>query len=373
MHPDEARRRHRTACDMTRYSAPCWCPSPATRRVRHPEPKRGDCVSGDPGGLPYEKVQRSPLRGPNGSTRRMATWTATAPGISSRRTPVRLYQGDTLWILRCVRRHRRAVMRVMDRVARHAQDRHAPLRGIPPTALERKVEGGRPRGRTVGLPPSASGGQKAHFHHPTPATPAHSNSVTIQRRGRASYARPASSNSWTASWLFSATATCAARISPSTSARAWDNSSGSPSHHSASDAIASSARSGSPWTYSARYSANDATTRACRRASNGSTASAQWTPVGVCVDILRPLFRACPILPGWALRKRLVRAAAVEKALVAGDLEPSGSRDFSGDRAYRIGRKFRKRRGARRQVISARSCVGKQFGTHADHRDRNAR
>jgi hypothetical protein len=161
--------------------------------------------------------------------------------------------------------------------------------------------------------------------------------------------------------------------SPSTSARARDNSSGSPSHHSASDAIASSARSGSPWTYSARYSANDATTRACRRASNGSTASAQWTPVGVCVDILRPLFRACPILPGWALRKRLVRAAAVEKALVAGDLEPSGSRDFSGDRAYRIGRKFRKRRGARRQVISARSCVGKQFGTHADHRDRNAR
>jgi hypothetical protein len=101
-------------------------------------------------------------------------------------------------------------------------------------------------------------------------------------------ARRASSKSSTASWLFSATAICAPRVSRSTSARACANSPGSPSHHSASDAIASSARSGSPWTYSARYSANDAATRACRRASSCCTASGQFEPVGVCVDILRP-------------------------------------------------------------------------------------
>jgi hypothetical protein len=104
-------------------------------------------------------------------------------------------------------------------------------------------------------------------------------------------ARPASSKSSTASWLFSATAICAPRASRNTSARARANSSGSPSHHSASDAIASSARPGSPWTYSARYSANDAATRACRRASSCCTASGQLEPVGVCVDILRPLRR----------------------------------------------------------------------------------
>jgi hypothetical protein len=65
------------------FRARCRCPSPATRRDRQPEPKRGGVVSGDPGGLPCEKVQRSPRRGPNRSTRRMTTWTATAPGISS--------------------------------------------------------------------------------------------------------------------------------------------------------------------------------------------------------------------------------------------------------------------------------------------------
>jgi len=55
-----------------------------------------------------------------------------------------------------------------------------------------------------------------------------------------------------------------------------------------SDAIASTARLRSPWMPSARYSAKERDERACRRAFSGSMASAQLTPVGVCVDILRP-------------------------------------------------------------------------------------
>src|SRR5215211_3805132 len=113
--------------------------------------------------------------------------------------------------------------------------------------------------------------------------------------GAADYeARPASSNSSMASLLFSATAARALRVSCSTSARACANSSASPSHHSANDAIASSACSGCAWTSSARYSANDATTQACSlfcRASSRCMASGQLEPAGVCVDILRPLRR----------------------------------------------------------------------------------
>jgi hypothetical protein len=118
----------------------------------------------------------------------------------------------------------------------------------------------------------------------------------------------------------------------STSARACANSSGSPSHHSASDAIASSSRSGCLWTSSARYSANDAAARACRRASSCCTASGQLEPVGVCVDILRPLRRNPLRLPRSTRRKQLVRRHGMEKALLGGR---SGTRrpcDFSGDR-----------------------------------------
>jgi hypothetical protein len=97
-----------------------------------------------------------------------------------------------------------------------------------------------------------------------------------------------SSNSSTASWLCSATAACALLLSRSTSARACANSSGSPSHHSANAAIAASARSGSPWTSSAKYSANDATTRACRRPSRDCTASPRSKPVELFVAILHP-------------------------------------------------------------------------------------
>src|SRR5215207_9486374 len=129
----------------------------------------------------------------------------------------------------------------------------------------------------------------------------------LARGQAAGYARLASSKSWTASWLFSAAAFCAPRVSRSTLARACANSSASPSHHSASDAIASSARSGCPWTYSARYSANDATTRACRRASSGCMASGQLKPVGVCVDILRsPLPSSIRVCPKPRNRKRLL-------------------------------------------------------------------
>src|SRR2546421_10920713 len=81
----------------------------------------------------------------------------------------------------------------------------------------------------------------------------------------------------------------ALRVSRRASARACANSPGSPSHHSANDAIASSVRSALPRISSARYSANDATTRARRRASSGCKASAQLKPVGLCVDILAPL------------------------------------------------------------------------------------
>src|SRR5215211_6733953 len=131
--------------------------------------------------------------------------------------------------------------------------------------------------------------------------------------GAADYeARPASSNSSMASLLFSATAARALRVSCSTSARACANSSASPSHHSANDAIASSAWSGCAWTSSARYSANDATTQACslfRRASSRCMASGQLEPVGVCVDILRPLRRNPLRLPEIDAEKTAGREA----------------------------------------------------------------
>jgi hypothetical protein len=146
-------------------------------------------------------------------------------------------------------------------------------------------------------------------------------------------ARPASSKSSTASWLFSATAICAPRASRNTSARARANSSGSPSHHSASDAIASSARPGSPWTYSARYSANDAATRACRRASSCCTASGQLEPVGVCVDILRPPSSQPLEAPrGPRGENSWSGDTSRRRRWLGGDLEPNDLAPLSGNR-----------------------------------------
>jgi hypothetical protein len=176
-------------------------------------------------------------------------------------------------------------------------------------------------------------------------------------------ARPASSNSSTASWLFSATAICAPRASRNTSARARANSSGSPSHHSASDAIASTARSGSPCTYSARYSANDAATRACRRASTCCTASGQLEPVGVRVDILRPLRRNPLRLP----EARAAKTAGQETRRGEG----AGCRSISNQMILRLFleiwftksverrlRRRKRRREFRRGRRETRSCCG---------------
>jgi hypothetical protein len=220
-----------------------------------------------------------------------------------------------------------------------------PLRGIPPTALERTVEGGRPRGRTVGLPPSASGRQMAHLRHPTPATPARRQLSHNQRRGRASYARPASSNSLTASRLFSATAACARCVFRGTSEHVCVNGRGSPSHQRRH--------------YLKRPLAV-AMNVLGHVLSDGQSLSPslQWLQ-GICpVGAGRstrphtPLpSRPCPIFPGWTLRKRLVRAASFEKALVAGGLEPSEPLRFLGEIGRsRIGRKFRKRGGPAREA-----------------------
>jgi hypothetical protein len=134
-------------------------------------------------------------------------------------------------------------------------------------------------------------------------------------------ARPASSNSCTASWLFSATAICAPRVSRSTSARAWTNSLGSPSHHSASAAIASTARSGSPWTYSAKYSANDATTRARRRASSSCTASVRSNPVEESLDILRPFLATVQDFPNQPVENGWSEDPCARSRWLAGDSE----------------------------------------------------
>src|SRR5918994_894356 len=163
----------------------------------------------------------------------------------------------------------------------------------------------------------------------------------LARGQAAGYARLASSKSWTASWLFPATAVCAPRVSRSTLARACANSSGSPSHHSASEAIASSARSGCPWTYSARYSANDATTRACRRDSSGCMASGQLKPVGVCVDILRPLCRpafAFARSPGTEnscsqIARKAITSTKVSRVVQAGTVDAV---DAGGEKAGRV-------------------------------------
>src|SRR5215211_562586 len=164
----------------------------------------------------------------------------------------------------------------------------------------------------------------------------------LARGQSAGYALAASSNSLTASRLFSATSACALsvalRVSRITCARACANSSASPSHHSASEAIASSARSGCPWTSAARYSANDATTRACRRASSGCRASAQSKPVGTWVAILRPLCsRTLRAFPKPRNRKPLLPNRSKGDYVDEG-VESSTSKalDAGGERAGRV-------------------------------------
>jgi hypothetical protein len=94
----------------------------------------------------------------------------------------------------------------------------------------------------------------------------------------ADYARATSSNSSAACRPFSAAAACAPRVSRSTSARARVNSSVSPSHHSACEAIASGARSGCSWTSSADRKRRRARRELCdrrnRRSQNASGTSA---------------------------------------------------------------------------------------------------
>ena len=101
----------------------------------------------------------------------------------------------------------------------------------------------------------------------------------------------------------------ALRTCPAARRRARANSSASPSHHSASEAIASGARSGCSLTSSARYSANDATTRARRRVSSGCTASAQLKPVARVIFDPLSLFNApslCdPAFPGTSAVGRM--------------------------------------------------------------------
>jgi hypothetical protein len=106
-----------------------------------------------------------------------------------------------------------------------------------------------------------------------------------------------------------------------------------------SAAIASSTRSGLRWTYSARYSANDAMTRAPRRASSGSTASAQLETEGVCVDILRSLCRDRLRLPEVCEEKTAGRATRRGESAALRAIRTRRDCDFFWRSSPQIGRK----------------------------------
>jgi hypothetical protein len=77
----------------------------------------------------------------------------------------------------CVRRHWRTVFCVMEPGARNPHARHASENRVFRDAPSEEVEGGRPRDRTVGLPPSRVG---CGPNHPTAGQP----SATICKLSR---------------------------------------------------------------------------------------------------------------------------------------------------------------------------------------------